>query len=96
MVSPDDQGKFHHPPVHVESHVFSSRCTLVMSLVVNLKYPIENGIVTTWDDTVRHLASFFSPCDCRQAQDARRHGRHGKKEKKEKIKKKRRENRKNQ
>ena len=29
--------------------------------VVNLKHSIENGIVTNWDDTLRHLASFFLP-----------------------------------
>ena len=42
---------------------------------VNLKYPIEHGIVTNSDGTERNLA--FFPFDCLQAQDARHHGRHG-------------------
>ena len=29
--------------------------------VVNLKYPIEHGIVTNWDDTERSLASSAGP-----------------------------------
>ena len=33
-------------------------------VAVNLKYPIEHGIVSNWDDTERNLASHFFPCDC--------------------------------
>ena len=41
--------------------------------VVNLKYPIEHGIVTNWDDTERNLASFF-PAPVGRPRHRGRHG----------------------
>ena len=45
--------------------------------VVKLKYPIEHSMRHELERHGKHLASHIVPFDCRQAQDARRHGRYG-------------------